>query len=138
MKSTPAENNLIASMRHDWPSCFFSLTDDTQIATRQAGFTTCTSYDHWIGTGARKAYRDVLTNRLKNFIIGLKGSLDRGAGQPLWKLAARTLLDRVLSQFGALTTFIESFYQTLTSVSHFSGDRAWGLVGRCVGSIFEV
>jgi hypothetical protein len=83
-----------------------------------------------------QSLQDVLGDRLKNFIIGIKGVLERVPGKPAWVRDAHLLLDNVISQFGALCTFIESFYQSLTSVSKFPATRAWSLVGRCVGSIF--
>jgi hypothetical protein len=136
IKSTRFENNLVASMGHGWPACFFSSPCEDQPATKEEGFTTCKSWGQWIGTGGRKAYKDVLGDRLKNFIIGIKGVLERVPGKPAWVRDARLLLDNVISQFGALCTFIESFYQSLRSVSKFPAGRAWSLVGRCVGSIF--
>jgi hypothetical protein len=48
----------------------------------------------------KKAYRDIrIMDRMKNFIIGLKGSLDRIQGYPEWKQEARHLLDQAISQF---------------------------------------
>jgi hypothetical protein len=138
IKSTRLENNLVAAMGHDWPACFFSATTDDQVATKEEGFSTCKSFAQWIGAGGRKAYKDILGERLKHFISGIKGVLDRIPGKPEWVRDARLLLDNIVSQFGALCTFIESFYQSLTSVSKFPTGRAWSLVGRCVGSIFEL
>jgi hypothetical protein len=138
IQSTRSENNLIASMGHDWPACFFGSPDENQAACKEEGFSTCKSYERWIGTRGRKAYRDLLFDRLTNFIIGLKAALKWVPGNPSWKAEAGLLLDKVMTQFGALTTFIESFYQKLTSVSKFTETRAWSLVGRCVGTLFEV
>jgi hypothetical protein len=84
IKSTRFKNNLVASMGHDWSACFFSASTDDQVATKEEGFSTCKSFGQWIGTGGRKAYKDIFGERLKNFVSGIKGVLDRVPGKPGW------------------------------------------------------
>ena len=59
--------------------------------------------------------------------------LGPGAGHTL----ATTMLDKLSTQFHELASFIQAFHSELTDVSKFHKDRAWVLVGRCVGAIFE-
>ena len=41
------------------------------------------------------------------------------------------------SQYSKLTTFIEKFYNELTTVANFPKESAWRLIGRCVGGFFQ-
>ena len=58
-----------------------------------------------------------------------------GSGE--WYLVANTMLDNLITQFHELTGFIQGFYNELIQVSRFKSDRAWALVGRCVGAVFK-
>jgi hypothetical protein len=136
-KTTRFEDDLLASMGHEYPSCLFKADDLDDVATKEFGFTTCTSYTHWIGAGAKQSYKRILSNRLEVYVTGVKGVLKRyPSGSVYWADQARTLLDKVVAQFVSLCSFIETFYKELTEISRFKAISAWGLVGRCVGAIF--
>ena len=47
------------------------------------------------------------------------------------------MLTNLSKQFHELAGFIHNFYSELTQVWKFQNDRAWVLVGWCVGAIFE-
>jgi hypothetical protein len=71
-------------------------------------------------------------NRDLNCLKGVKGIL-RGPGSDI----ARLLKDNVLFQWNCLEDFMEDFYKDLTDVPNFSTDRAWLLVGCCVGALLR-
>lgn len=68
---------------------------------------------------------------------GIKGELRAYPVGTAWADQARFLLERVRAQFSELCSFIETYYTDLTQKSRFKAGRAWGLVGRCVGAVFE-
>ena len=88
-----------------------------------------------MGSSANKAYKRLLQERLQHFIASVRGKM-RTAPEP-WHTLAHTMLDNVGTQFHELSSFIQQFYAELTQVSKFQDARAWTLVGRCVGAVFE-
>ena len=122
-------------MSHGLPGVFFHETADGLLASKEEGFTKCKSYDQWMGSTLNKPYKQILHERLRNFVSSIWGAtqLEPGVGQ----LLATTMLDKLSTQFHELASFIQAFYSELTDVSKFDKDRAWVLVGRCVGAIFE-
>jgi hypothetical protein len=129
-KTTRFEDDLLSSMGHEYPSCLFRAKVEDSVATKEFGFTTCTSYTHWIGAGAKKSYKHILASRLEVYVTGVKGVLRRyPSGAVYWADQARLLLDKVMAQFISLCSFIETFYKELTEISRFKAQSAWGLVG---------
>jgi hypothetical protein len=133
--TTRFEDKLVASMGHDLPGCFFKVDEGTGTFVKEEGFSLCKTYKQWIGSNGVKGYKNVLLDKLKNYLAGVRGAISRFIGG--WADKARLLLSDVETQYLALSGFVEQFQIELTSVSNFSESRAWALVGRCVGAVFE-
>ena len=133
--TTPFENDLVASMSHDLPGVFFHETTHGMIASKEEGFTRCKSYAQWMGSSANKPYKRLVQERLQHFVTSIRGTMRGGSGN--WFLIADTMLNNLVTQFHELSGFIQGFYNELIQVSQFKPERAWVLVGRCVGAVFE-
>jgi hypothetical protein len=83
-KTTLFEDDLLASMGHECPSCLFRAEVEDGVASKEFGFTTSTSYMHWIGAGAKQSYKHILASRLEVYVTGVKGVLRRYPSGPVY------------------------------------------------------
>jgi hypothetical protein len=127
--TTNMENDLMASMDHALPSLLFGKQGNDLVGSDE-GFGACPKYENWVN--GKSSYKAHLNRDLKKCLKGVEGII-RGPGSNV----ARQLKDNVLFQWNCLVDFMEDFYKDLTDVANFSADRAWLLVGRCVGALFR-
>ena len=86
-KTTPFENDLVATMSHDLPGVFFHETSDGMLASKEEGFTKCKTYDQWMGSTVNKAYKQS-TRRTNNcFKTGSQTSSPALGEQCVWNMA---------------------------------------------------
>jgi hypothetical protein len=131
-KTTVFENNLLAAMTHEKPSCLYGKESGV-LSTQKEAFGACLDYnEEWIGIGGSKSHKATLDQRVFTFCEGVRGTIS-GAGEPL----ALALLLSAQDQFTKMVGFIDRFYQELTQVAKFPKQPAWLLVGQCVGAVFE-
>jgi hypothetical protein len=73
-QTTIFENELAASMSHEKPSSLYGKAEG-DLGEIDTGFSSCTSYEHWIGLGGRESYKGLLTKRLGTCIKSVQGAL---------------------------------------------------------------
>jgi hypothetical protein len=130
IKTTNLENDLLASMAHTRPSLLFGKKGNDLVGSDE-GFLGCPEYKKWMQ--GISSYKVQLTRLVISCLKGLKGNLKTSNSNTL---VAEQMLMRVQSQWNSLVQFIEDFYGKLTQVANFPPDRAWLLVGKCVGAVF--
>jgi hypothetical protein len=68
------------------------------------------------------------------FLNGVQGATKQSK---LYYVLVLLLATNVRAQLHKLCKFVDSFYIKLTSVSGFTANKAWGLVGQCVAASFQ-
>jgi hypothetical protein len=132
IKSTPFENDLAASMSHPRPLALFG-TKGGQLASMNEGFGACPTYEQWVGSGC-DSVKAILTTQLNNYCVGVNGTLDYSHPATPFITA---LLTEVQSQWNHMVSCIETFHNDLLYVAKFTKAKAWQLLGRTMGAVFE-
>jgi hypothetical protein len=81
-----------------------------------------------------ESVRKMLGKQLKDFTVGVQGSLKAttgGAG------LTKALLAKVRAQWYDMVSWIDEFYKQLTEEANFKPEPAWRLVERCGAAIFD-
>ena len=127
------ESELIASVSHEAPGCFFSAKmGGSELTETIDGFgAPMGSYEIWdVGSSCQRIQLTKLLTRKVKALTKLLTT--RAPGDRL----AKELLDQAEKQVIQLMLFITNFNQDLVNSCHFTPKAAWGLVGRCVRAIF--
>jgi hypothetical protein len=132
IKSTPFENDLVASMSHPRPLALFGKRSG-ELASMNDGFGACPSYNHWVGSGC-DSVKSMLTTQLVNFCAGVNGTLDYSHPATPFITA---LLTVVQSQWNHMVSCIETFHNDLIYVAKLTEKKAWQLLGRTMAAVFE-
>ena len=132
IKSTPFENDLLASMSHPRPLALFGKKGG-ELAGMNEGFGACQTYEQWVGSGC-DSVKAILTTQLMNFCAGVVGTLDFAHPATSFITA---LLTEVQLQWNHMVACIETFHNDLLYVAKFTKAKAWQLLGRTIGAIFE-
>jgi hypothetical protein len=128
-KTTLFENDLLAAMTHEKPSCLCGK----ESGVLKEAFGACLDYnEEWIGIGGSGSHKATLDQRVSTFCEGVRGTIS-GGGEPLVLALLLSAQDQITKMVG----FIDRFYQELTQVAKFPKQPAWLLVGQCVGAVFE-
>jgi hypothetical protein len=122
---------MLAAMAHTRPSLLFGKKGNDLVGSDE-GFLGCPEYKIWMQ--GISSYKVQLTRLVTSCLKGLKGNLKTSNSSST--LVALQMLSKVASQWNSLVQFIEDFYGKLTQVARFPPDRAWLLVGKCVGAVF--
>jgi hypothetical protein len=132
IKSTPFENDLLASMSHPRPLALFGKKNG-ELAPANEGFGACPTYDQWVGSDC-ESYKGILCTQITNFCAGVLGTLDFTHPATPFVTA---LLTEVQSQWNHVVSFIETFHNDLLYVAKFTKPKAWQLLGRTLAAVFE-
>jgi hypothetical protein len=69
-KSTVFENDLLAAMTHEKPSCLYGK-ESGALSTQKEAFGACPNYNEWIGIGGSESHKATLDSRVSSFIAGI-------------------------------------------------------------------
>jgi hypothetical protein len=132
IKSTPFENDLVASMSHPRPLALFGKKNG-ELAPAHEGFGACATYEEWVGSGC-ESVKSILSMQLTNYVAGVLGTLDFSHPTTPFVTA---LMTEVQSQWNHVVSFIETFHNDLLYVAKFTKPKAWRLLGRTMAAVFE-
>lgn len=136
VNATAFESDLGASMGFERPRSLFAINKQGDLSELIDGFGTCKQHKQWISSvgGYKTRYKNYLQDFCDAVLKASRNSkydLSRKA-----KMLIKELVHEVKNQWNDLSSFIDSFYTSLTEVAHFPPKKVWDLVGRCVGIIF--
>jgi hypothetical protein len=131
-QSTTLGNDLCAAMSHLRPEVLYAKRGSGSLEPLESGFAACPNHRQWaLGS---EGYKKQLSHMLEKFVTGVLGNMS-STNAPSRQLA-NALMANVRMQWSNMCTYMDSFYFELTGVAAFEKEKAWKLVGRCVGALF--
>jgi hypothetical protein len=97
------------------------------------GFGACPTYEQWVGSGC-DSVKVMLTTQLNNYCAGVSGTLDFAHPATPFVTA---LLSAVQAQWNHMCSCIDTFHNDLLYIAHFTKPKAWQLLGRTMGAVFD-